>query len=310
MTKQVLDIIQLFMLTGISFIVALIWTPFLTYFLYKYKLWKKKPQTEKWLKKVNVKNQQKEISTPRMGGLLVWVTVLVLCFVFSLWRSVWLPLFVLVVSSIIGLVDDFWAVGKTREGLSFKGRALTVLVLGFLTGYLFYAHLGWPSYFISLVPIVMLIIFGGAPIDGLDGLAGGVMVMIFSAYSVICFAQGQIDLALFCGLIVGSLLAFLYFNVPPARFYLGETSMLGLLTCLVVIWVLPIIAFPLIATALSDLLQIFSYQIFKRRIFKITPLHHHFQALGWPHYKVTMRYWIFSAGFAIIGLVVALLCCC
>jgi len=139
------------------------------------------------------------------------------------------------------------------------------------------------------------------------------MVSIFSVYTAIAFAQGRMDLAIFCGLIVGSLLAFLYFNIPPARFYLGETGMLGLLTTLTVVaflthtvLILPIIALPLIVTAVSNLLQIFSFQIFKRRIFKITPLHHHFQAIGWPHYKVTMRYWIFSAAFAIIGLVVAL----
>ena len=127
----------------------------------------------------------------------------------------------------------------------------------------------WPVFYIAAAPLVMLIIFGGAPIDGLDGLAGGVMAVVFSAYAAICFAQGQFDLAIFCGLIVGSLLAFLYFNIPPARFYLGETGMLGLLTCLVVIafltntvWVLPIIAFPLIATAVSNLLQIFSFQVF------------------------------------------------
>lgn len=316
MATQTLNIIKIFSLTGLSFFIGLIWTPVLTHFLYKFKLWKKKPQTEKHLDNLGVSRQEQsqETNTPRMGGILIWLTVLILCLLSGVFKSAWLPLLALILGSLVGLLDDFWVVqDSTKERISFKWRLITILLIGFLVGYLFYFK-GWPVYYIALVPLVMIIIFGGAPIDGLDGLAGGVMIPIWAVYTTIAFAQGQIDLAIFCGLVVGALLAFVYFNIPPARFYLGETGMIGLITALVTVaflthtvWVLPLIALPLIATAGSILLQIFWVQVLRRKLFHITPLHHHFEALGWSSQKVVMRYWIFSAGFATIGLVVALL---
>lgn len=296
MTPLIYNVIKVFSLTGLAFFFALTWTPLLTHFLYKFKAWKK---TE-------------DRHVPRMGGLLVWLTVVVLSLIFV--PMIWIPLIVLVLGSLIGLVDDFLSISSQGKGLSFFWRALAILIIGLFTGWLFYNFLNWPLFYIAFVPLVMLIIFGGAPIDGLDGLAGGVMIPMFSAYAVIAFEQGQIDLAVFSGLIAGALSAFLYFNIPPARFFLGETGMIGLLTTLVVlafltnsILVLPIIAFPLIVTAATILLQIFWFQVFKRKLFYCSPLHSHLKEMGWPHYKITMRYWIFSTFFAIIGMVIALL---
>jgi len=155
MSLQTFNIIKVFSLTGLSFFVGLIWTPALTHFLYKYKLWKKQAQTEQWLAKFNVKKLEKETHTPRMGGLLVWITVAILSLFIGLWQRIWLPLSVLLVSSIVGLLDDFWSVGERREGLSFKSRAFTVLILGLLVGYLFYWQLNWPFFYVALVPLVM-----------------------------------------------------------------------------------------------------------------------------------------------------------
>ena len=160
----------------------------------------------------------------------------------------------------------------------------------------------------------MLAVFSTSVIDGLDGLSGGVMSTIFTAYAVIAFVHNQIDIAALCAVIAGGTLAFLWFNIPPARFYMGETGILGLTITLSVIafltntvLILPIIAFPLLITSLSVIIQIFSYKHFnKHRVFKVSPLHHHFEAIGWSREKIVMRYWIISIVFAIIGVIVAL----
>jgi phospho-N-acetylmuramoyl-pentapeptide-transferase len=114
--------------------------------------------------------------------------------------------------------------------------------------------------------------------------------------------------------VVGGILAFLWFNIPPARFYMGETGMLGLTVTLAIIafltrevLILPIIAFPLFVTSLSSSVQMFSKKYFHRKVFKVAPIHHHFEALGWPSYKVTMRYWVISIIFALIGVMIALI---
>jgi phospho-N-acetylmuramoyl-pentapeptide-transferase len=160
----------------------------------------------------------------------------------------------------------------------------------------------------------MLAMFSGGVIDGLDGLAGGILAIIFSAYGGIAFFQNQIDLAAFCGVLVGGTLAFLWFNIPPARFYMGETGILGLTTALTVVAFLTkseipllIIAFPLVAASGSVIIQLISKKFFHKKVFRVAPIHHHFEALGWPSYKVTMRFWVISVVFAVIGMVIALI---
>lgn len=160
----------------------------------------------------------------------------------------------------------------------------------------------------------MLGTFSGGVIDGIDGLSGGVLASIFASYSFIAFANNQIDLAAFCGVITGATLAFLWFNIPPARFYMGETGMMPLTIVLATIafltnsvLLLPIIAFPLVATSLSSSIQILSKKYFNKRVFRIAPLHHHFEAIGWSRYKITMRYWVLSVMFAVIGIILFVL---
>jgi phospho-N-acetylmuramoyl-pentapeptide-transferase len=288
-----------------------------------------------------------ETKTPRVGGIIIWLSALIVIFLYwliakffpneitkkltFLSRSqTWLPLFTLVTASLVGLADDFLQIfgrgEKLKEGLSLKKRILFVVAISAAGAWWFFAKLGVSSImipffgelvlgwlFIPLFMATMVFVFAGGVIDGIDGLAGGVMAFAFLAYMGIAFFQNQIDLAAFCALVTGGILAFLWFNIPPARFYMGETGILGLTTTLVVVAfltgavaVLPIIAFPLFITTISDIIQVFSKKYFGKKVFKVAPIHHHFQAIGWPSEKVTMRFWIISIIFAIIGMVLAL----
>jgi phospho-N-acetylmuramoyl-pentapeptide-transferase len=136
----------------------------------------------------------------------------------------------------------------------------------------------------------------------------------YGAYTALAFAMGRIDLAMFCAAVVGALLAFLWFNVYPARFFMGDTGAMSLGTTLGVIalltnsvLVLPILAFPLVLESASVIIQVVSKRLWGRKVFLSAPIHHHFEALGWPETKVTMRFWILAAASACIGLVVGLL---
>ena len=163
--------------------------------------------------------------------------------------------------------------------------------------------------------MVALATFSGGVIDGIDGLSGGVLAAIFAAYSAIAFANNQIDIAAFSATITGATLAFLWFNIPPARFYMGETGMMGLTITLATlafltnsVLILPLVALLLVASSLSVILQILSKKFRNgKKIFKVAPLHHHFEAEGWPSYKVTMRFWILSIIFAILGIILAII---
>ena len=163
--------------------------------------------------------------------------------------------------------------------------------------------------------LVALATFSGGIIDGLDGLSGGVLASIFGAYSVIAYANNQINIAVFSAVLAGAILAFLWFNIPPARFYMGETGIIGLTITLATlsfltdsVLILPVVAMPLVLTSLSDIIQMASKKFRNgKKVFKVAPLHHHFEALGWPSYKITMRFWVLSIIFAIVGIILAVI---
>jgi phospho-N-acetylmuramoyl-pentapeptide-transferase len=237
------------------------------------------------------------------------------------------------VGGLTGLVDDILEVTKSVGGLSLKWRLLIVGTFGLFAGWWFYAKLGVSAVgipfigpfelgilFIPFFMLVTLAIYASGVIDGIDGLAGGVFAIIFMAYAGIAFAQNQVSLAALAASIAGATFAFLWFNIPPARFYLTETGSMALTLTLAVIAfsadvlgdgvgvaVLPIIAFPLFITVVTSALQVFFKKIFKRKLFHIAPIHHHFEVLGWPAYKVTMRYWIITIIASIFGIAIALL---
>ncbi len=351
---MILNVVKIFAPWLISFFTGLALAPILTHFLYKYKMWKKKSGNPIGLGGggtpiFNELHKEKDTGTPRMGGIVIWMSVLVTIFIF--WAishffpsefakkldfmsrgQTWLPLFTLIGGALVGLFDDLLVVsgkGKyTAGGLSLKLRILIVLWIGLIGAGWFYFKLDVSSIlipfignwelgllFIPFFMLVMLFLFSSGVIDGIDGLSGGVLASIFAAYAGIAFFQNQIDLAAFCAVIVGGILAFLWFNIPPARFYMTETGILGLTTCLTVVAfltgqviVLPIIAFPLFATVISNIIQVGSKKMRNgKKVFLIAPIHHHFEAIGWPSYKVTMRYWVISIIFAIMGMIIALI---
>jgi phospho-N-acetylmuramoyl-pentapeptide-transferase len=343
---------------GMTAFISLFFAPFLVNFLNKIKFFKKKPR-EKAISGERATvfqnlHKEREVSVPRGGGLLIWLSVsFVIFFVFFLakitdiwWlkklnflsrKETWLPLFALISASIVGLIDDILTVygrGKyVGGGMGFWRRFLIVSLIGLIGGCWFYFKLNWdtihvPLFFdfpaginikigpliIPLFVLVTLACWSGGIVDGLDGLAGGVFGSIFGALSILAFSQQKADLATFCAAIVGALFAFLWYNVPPARFYMGETGVMGLTTTLAVVsfltdsvLVLPIIAGILVIEVGSVILQLLSKKIRRKKIWLCTPIHHHFEAKGWPQYQVTMRFWILSIVFAILGVAIRLL---
>jgi phospho-N-acetylmuramoyl-pentapeptide-transferase len=339
----------------ISFSVGILFAPLLTHYLYHYSAWKKKSGKGKGIGDANGTplfdslHKEREVSTPRMGGVLVWGAVLIttaglwfLGFIAGepftllnfLHRSqTWLPLTALIVGGLAGLVDDFLEITRSNGGLSLRWRLLIVAAFATFAGWWFYyklavstvglpflgvLHLG--ILFIPFFILVTLALYASGVIDGIDGLAGGVFAIIFMAYAGIAFAQNQFSLAGFAATIAGALFAFLWFNVPPARFYLSETGSMALTLALSVtafsadslgggvgVAVLPIIALPLTLTVITNMLQVFWKKVFKKKLFRIAPIHHHFETMGWPPYKVTMRYWIITIMAGIFGLALALL---
>jgi phospho-N-acetylmuramoyl-pentapeptide-transferase len=350
--RMIIDVAKVLLPSAAAFCIGLAITPLITNFLYKHKMWKKTPGKKAIggadASEFNRLHGEREVKAPKMGGMVIWLSALLTMGLFrllaELWPSditskleflsrnqTWLPLFTLMAGSIIGLVDDFLDVkgGSDKSlvgGLSLGKRLSVVALTGLIGGWWFFDKLDVTSIMVPFVgelfvgalviPLFVFAILGiysGGVIDGIDGLAGGVFAAIFAAYGGIAFFQNQIDLAAFCAVIVGGILAFLWFNIPPARFYMSETGTMGLTMSLAVVafltkavLVLPIIAAPLVATTASDIIQVVSKKLRGKKVFRIAPLHHHFEAIGWPDYKVTMRYWVLSFVFAIIGMIVAL----
>jgi len=334
-------LLLVFSLTALSFILAFLVTPVLTHFLYKYKIGKQL-RTETWDGKpadVFRKMHESKAGTPSMGGLLIWVTVAVVTLIFNLSRSqTWLPLFVLVASGFLGFIDDLLNVrgANVARGLSTKVKFIWQFLIAGVGAWWFYSpqklgfssihipaaeflhlpsnlEIGW--LYVPLFILTVVFITNAVNItDGLDGLAGGTLAASFAAIMGIALVQGQVGISAFAGTVIGALLAFLWFNIYPARFMMGDTGALALGATLAVlafltntVLLLPLIAFIFVIEALSSLLQWFSKRYFKRKIFLIAPLHHHFEAMGWPETKVTMRFWVIAAVAATIGLVISLI---
>jgi phospho-N-acetylmuramoyl-pentapeptide-transferase len=291
--------------------------------------------------------------TPVTGGVLIWFSVLILAYA-SHWlfpivamrldtnfiarldflsrSQTWLPLFALVTAGILGLCDDLASVkgwGKNKGGgIRFITRFGWLIAIAALGAWWFYAKLGWNQIHIPAVgdfiigfwyvPLFMFVILFSAIssnlTDGLDGLNGGVLLVGFSSFALISFFQNKMDLAAFCVAIAGALLAFLWFNIHPARFFMGDTGAVSLGATLGVIAMLTnsavilfIIVFIYVIESASVAIQLTSKRFFHRKIFLAAPIHHHFEALGWPETKVTMRAWIFTAVTALLGVIIGIL---
>jgi phospho-N-acetylmuramoyl-pentapeptide-transferase len=342
---MILSLIKIFAPTAFAFFLGLLITPFATHFFYKYKMWKKYSRsqtTENEFQKIH--NEKEELSTPRPGGLIILFSVIItvcafyiisLLFPYSdmaklnfLSRSQTLiPFMTFIFGSLLGFWDDLlqiFANGKiSKDDKSWRyWKAFLISMISLLIGFWFYFKLGMETLYVPfygfiylgflIIPIfitVALATFSGGVIDGIDGLSGGVLSIIFGAYSVIAFLNQQPDIAVFSGVLAGATLAFLWFNIPPARFYMGETGMMGLTITLAVlafltdtVLILPIIAIPLVVTSFSVIVQTLSKKFRNgKKVFRIAPLHHHFRAIGWSPYRIVMRFWIFTFIFSIIG---------
>lgn len=345
-------IIPIFVLSTLAFFVAILWAPGLAQFLHRGQFWKKQPRTEgvdgQKITLFTKLHKDKETKVPRMAGVLVWVTTAVFALGFFFLAEffptsflsrlnflsraqTWLPLFTLIAASLIGLADDLLVVrgsGRVEQGggIRFRHRLLMIFVIALVGAWWFFFKLdansihvpflgeliiGW--WYIPFFIIVMFALFSSSIIDGVDGLAGGVFAILFGVFGAIAFAHQQYQIAAFCAVVAGSLLAFLWFNVPPAAFYMGETGILGLTTTLAVIafitdsvLLLPIVGFVLWLEAGSVILQMMWKRWLGRKLFLIAPFHHHLEAKGWPGHTVTMRFWMVAGISAAIGLIIAL----
>jgi len=351
------NIVKVFIPAAISFFLGIGLTFPISRYLYAKELWKKKAgkvaPDGSATPIFNKLHEHKEVGTPKLGGTVIWLSTFIT--VTAIWlgakmlpieflekldflsrNQTWIPLATLLVGAFIGLIDDLMDIRGNGThiagGLSLKHRILIVALVSLLCGLWFYTKLdvrtiGIPfagdvpigALVIPLFVIVTVAVYSGGIIDGLDGLAGGIFAIIFSAYSIIAFNQGQINLAAFCATLVGAILAFLWFNIPPARFYMSETGSMALTVTLAVVAfmtdslgeghgviALPIIALPLVVTTLSVILQLLSKKFRGgKKIFVVAPLHHHFEAKGWPPYKITMRYWVISVIVALLGMILA-----
>ncbi|MDQ3244877.1 MAG: hypothetical protein M3P22_00820 [bacterium] len=350
---MLINLVKIFIPTALAFFIGIAITPVATHFFYKYKMWKKKTRSSTAIsdefKDVHKDKENRELSVPCVGGIIIWSSVLISIAVVYILSIIYpdslfvklnffsrsqtlIPIAIFILGALLGLVDDMLEIkGKshiTRSSVWYtRSKIFIVMILGILAGSWFFYKLGitgihipfdgiWYLGFL-IIPFVVLVVlatFSSGVIDGIDGLSGGVLATIFTSYAVIALVNNQIDLSALCGAITGAILAFLWFNIPPARFYMGETGMMPLTVTLATIafltdtvLLLPIIAFPLVATSFSSSAQIISKKFFGRRIFRVAPLHHHFEVLGWPSYKVTMRYWVLGIMFCIVGVILTII---
>jgi phospho-N-acetylmuramoyl-pentapeptide-transferase len=294
-------------------------------------------------KKVRVDGPSSHIEktgTPTMGGLLICGTVLlvtaVLTFTFysTVGRSILLPLFVLVSCAVLGAIDDRMTIqGVGSEGLSAKTKMAWQVGIGVVAAVALWHPqvLGIDFLFLPTIkeplrvpiwlyiPLATSAIVGSANAvnltDGLDSLAGWTAFVAFAAFGVIAYLYEQYYLVTFCFTVAGAVAAFLWFNAHPAQVFMGDTGSLALGATLAVvalmvgqIVLLPIIGAVFVAEALSVILQVTYYKLSKgRRIFKMAPLHHHFELSGWSETHVTQRFWLISVLAAMLGVALALI---
>lgn len=318
-----------------GFLFSMMLTPIYTHLAYKYHFWKKQKQK-------TVDGKDLPIMTklhahkfkrvfPTMAGLIGVIAVTIVTWIFNLDRGqTWLPLVGFLGGSFVGAIDDainIFGSGRGAAGLRGPVKFLLITLVGLALGWFFAVKLGWTAILIPFIGsfevgiVAMILIFAFAVVatsnavnisDGLDGLSGGLAMMAYAAYGVIALFQGNVLLFGFCLTVVGWLLSYIWFNVPPARFMMGDTGSFALGSGLGVVammtnsfLLLPIIGLPFVIEAGSSLIQLFSKKFFHRKIFISAPLHHHLEAIGWGEAKIVMRFWILAGVCAILGVFIA-----
>lgn len=334
---QTETLVRILLLGFMGFAVSMLATPVYTTMAYKYQWWKKPRQTSVTgevatvFQKLHAAKHKRLI--PTMAGVIFVVSVLLVTVLFNFERSeTWLPLAAFVGAGLIGLIDDVINIrgtGSGVAGLPTKLKLLLTTLIALIGGWFFYFKLDVTSVNIPfygdlgigwlVIPLFVLVVVSTANAvnmsDGLDGLAGGLATSAFTSYAVIAFMQERFGVAAFCMTIVGTLLSYTWFNIYPARFFMGDVGSFSLGTALGVVamitdtvFLLPIIGLVFVAEAGSTLIQILSKKLRGgKKIFKIAPIHHHFEASGWEETKVTMRFWVIGQVTAVAGLILFLL---
>lgn len=329
------EMIKVFALSVGAFLLAMALTPVYTFAAYRYRFWKRQRSTSttgealKVFTKLHADKFKRNI--PTMAGLIGVISITVVTLSFNLDREqTWLPLAALLGGGAIGLLDDIINIrglGGGVKGLRSSVKFLMITAVAALLAWFFFAKLGYSGvqipfmgeFYIGwwIVPLfIFAVIATGNAVnisDGLDGLAGGLLATAYGVFAVIALLQGNFGIAGFCFTVLGVLLSYIWFNIYPARFFMGDVGSFAFGTSLGVVamltdtlFLLPVIGLLFVLEAGSSLIQITSKKLFKKKIFISAPLHHHLEAKGWPETKVTMRFWVIAqvAGFS--GLLLAL----
>lgn len=321
------------LLSVLSFCVAMLLTPIYTHFAYKYKWWKRHrthSTTGEALTVISSMRIKRDV--PLMAGLIAIVAITAVTVAFNWSRpQTWLPLAALLGGGAVGLIDDIINIrgkGGKVAGLRAPLKFAMIVLVAAVSAWFFYYKLGYTSFHVPyagdlvvgwwLIPIFILVVVStGNAVnisDGVDGLSGGLLTSAYATFGVIALFQHNYGIAGFCFTVVGALLAYLWFNIAPARFFMGDVGAFAFGTSLGVVamltdtlLLLPVIGLVFVAEAGSSLLQISSKKLFHRKIFIAAPIHHHVEATGWPKTKITMRFWLLGQICAVLGLVLALL---
>lgn len=331
-------LVRILFLGFLGFIFSMLITPIYTNLAYKYEWWKKPRETATTGEAATVFNKlhaaKHKRHIPTMAGVIFVAATALVTLLFNLERTeTWLPLAAFVGAGALGLLDDVINIkgsGKGVAGLPSKLKLLLTTVIALVGGWFFYYKLDVSSVqipFVSdplfigwlIIPLFVLVVVSTANAvnisDGLDGLAGGLATSAFASYAVIALLQERFGIAAFCMTIVGGLLSYTWFNIHPARFFMGDVGSFALGTALGVVamitdtvFILPIIGLLFVVEAGSSLIQILSKKLRNgKKVFKIAPIHHHFEASGWEETKVTMRFWVIGQVTGVIGLILFLL---
>lgn len=335
LTDLTQELTTTFILSVGAFLLAMFLTPVYTFLAYRYKFWKKQRSTSTTGEKLAVFTKlhadKFKRNIPTMAGIVFVAAIAFVTFFFNLDRGqTWLPLAALVGGAAVGLLDDLINIrgdGKGVAGLRSNIKFALITAIGLGLGWFFFVKLGFNTVHIPflgdwvlgwvIVPLfAFVVVAAGNAVnisDGLDGLAGGLSSIAFGAFGIIALLQGQFILAGFCFTVVGALLSYLWFNIYPARFFMGDVGSFALGTSLGVVamltntlFLLPVIGLVFVVEAGSSLIQIFSKKVFKRKIFISAPIHHHLEATGWPETKITMRFWVIATVAAFTGVLLAL----
>ena len=334
------QLIRVLLLAIFSAILTVILTPLWTKVLYKYHLGKQIREDEN--APVFMSLHKKKSGTPTMGGVLMWGTTLIVTLIFFIlsktvngfWSAInfvsrqqtWLVLAAMTGTALVGLVDDLlgvFRIGPKGGGLRMRHKVLIYTLLAVLGVWWFWSKLGYNSitvpfvgsvtfgywYILYFIFILVATTFSMNETDGLDGLAAGVSLVGFFCLLVVAFVKGKYDLAAFLGTFIGTIVAFLWFNIYPARFFMGDTGAMALGMTMGIIAMLtdaslflPFFGFILVLESMSVIIQKIYKKIKHKKLFLSSPIHHHFEAKGWPETKVTMRFWILAGIMGAFGL--------